>query len=110
MGLTEGIRKLEVSSKENGKLKNSTKTKSIGNEEFSMLDFQSQISDEVIGISDIPIFRISKVEEGERTDDKPVGSAYVIVDMNITLNPEKVVKTRVCVDTGADMTLSLIHI
>ena len=105
MGLTEGIRKLEVSSKENGKLKNSTKTKSIGNEEFSVLDFQSQISDEVIGISDIPIFRISKVEEGEITDDKPVGSAYVIVDMNITLNPEKVVKTRVCVDTGADMTI-----
>ncbi len=60
-----------------------------------MLDFQSQISDEVIGISDIPIFRINKVEEGERTDDKPVGSAYVIVDMNITLNPEKVVKTSV---------------
>jgi hypothetical protein len=105
MGLTEGVRKLEVSSKENGKLKNSTETKSIGNGEFSVLDFQSQISDEVIGISDIPIFRISKVEEGEVTDDKPVGSAYVIVDMNITLNPEKVVKTRVCVDTGADMTI-----
>ncbi len=29
----------------------------------------------------------------------------ILVDMNITLNPEKVVKTRVCVDTGADMTI-----
>ncbi len=48
MGLTEGVRKLEVSSKENGKLKNSTETRSIENEEFSVLDFQSQISDEVI--------------------------------------------------------------
>ena len=103
--MTEGFRKPEVSSKENGKLKNSTETRSIESKEFSVLEFQSQISDEVIGISDIPIFRISKIEEGEKTDGKPMGSAYVIVDMNITLNPEKVVKTRVCVDTGADMTI-----
>ncbi|MFN9942501.1 MAG: hypothetical protein ACK56I_23825, partial [bacterium] len=62
MGLTDVVRKLEVSSKENGKLKNSTETKSIGNEEFSVLDFQSQISDEVIGISDIPSSELARLK------------------------------------------------
>ncbi len=41
-------------------------------EEFSPLENYSQGSDEVVGISDIPIFRISKMEN--ETEIKPTGS------------------------------------
>jgi len=67
------------------------------------LKLDSLISDEVIGISDVPIFKINKIEIG--TDLKPVGSAYVFINMSVIEAPELKVKARVCVDTGADMTI-----
>ena len=72
--------------------------------ESSTLDFTSLISDEVIGISDIPIFRVNKVEVGS-VEPKPVGSAYILINMSATEAPELKVNARVCVDTGADMTI-----
>jgi len=68
-----------------------------------LLKLDSLISDEVIGISDVPIFKINKIEIG--TDLKPVGSAYVLINMSVIEAPELKVKARVCVDTGADMTI-----
>ena len=63
----------------------------------------SLISDEIIGISDVPIFKINKVEIG--TDPKPIGSAYILINMSVIEAPELKVNARVCVDTGADMTI-----
>ena len=72
-------------------------------EESSLLNFDSLISDEVIGISDVPIFKINKIEIG--VDSKPIGSAYILINMSVTEAPELKVNARVCVDTGADMTI-----
>jgi len=46
-------------------------------EDSSLLNFESLISDEVIGISDVPIFKINKVDIG--ADPKPIGSAYILI-------------------------------
>ena len=72
-------------------------------EELPSLEDYSQSSDEVVGISDIPIFRISKMEN--ETEIKPTGSAYILIDMCVNEAPQIKIKTRVCVDTGADMTI-----
>ncbi len=72
-------------------------------EESSLLNFDSLISDEVIGISDVPIFKINKIEIG--VDPKPIGSAYILINMSVIEAPELKVNARVCVDTGADMTI-----
>ena len=55
--------------------------------ESSALDFTSLISNEVIGISDIPIFRVNKVEVGS-VEPKPVGSAYILINMSATEAPK----------------------
>jgi len=79
-------------------------TKEKEDNESSTLDFNSLISDEVIGITDIPIFRINKVGSGT-AEPKPIGSAYILINMSATEAPELRVNARVCVDTGADMTI-----
>jgi hypothetical protein len=66
------------------------------------LNFNSLISDEIIGISDIPIFRVNRLESIE---PKPVGSAYILINMSAVEAPELKVNARVYVDTGADMTI-----
>ena len=68
-----------------------------------MLKLDSLISDEIIGISDVPIFKINKIEIG--IDPKPMGSAYILINMSVIEAPELKVNARVCVDTGADMTI-----
>ena len=88
-------------SKEVEKMNNQSDEES---EELPSLEDYSQSSDEVVGISDIPIFRISKTEN--ETEIKPTGSAYILIDMCVNETPQIKIKTRVCVDTGADMTIS----
>jgi hypothetical protein len=72
-------------------------------EDSSLLNFESLISDEVIGISDVPIFKINKVEIG--ADPKPIGSAYILIKMSFIEALELKANARVCVDTGADITI-----
>ncbi len=52
----------------------------------SLLKYDSLISDEIIGISDVPIFKINKVEMG--ADLKPIGSAYILINMSVIEAPE----------------------
>ncbi len=47
--------------------------------------------------------QISKMEN--ETEIKPTGSAYILIDMCVNEAPQIKIKTRVCVDTGADMTI-----
>jgi hypothetical protein len=72
-------------------------------ENSSLLKYDSLISDDIIGISDEPIFKINKVEM--EADLKPIGSAYILNNMSIIEALELRVNARVCVDTGADMTI-----
>ena len=46
-------------------------------DEILSLFNESQMSDEVIGISDVSIFKVNKVEEG--TEQKPIGSTYILI-------------------------------
>ncbi len=79
-------------------------TKEKEDNESSILDLNSLIADEEIGIRDIPIFRTNKVGSGT-AEPKPIRSAYILIDMSATEAPELRVNARVCVDTGADMTI-----
>ncbi len=55
-------------------------------DEILSLFNESQMSDGVIDISDVPIFKVNKVEEG--TEQKPIGSAYILIKMSVNEAPE----------------------
>ncbi len=59
---------------------------------------EEQICRRLCGLS-----RISKMEN--KTEIKPTSSAYILIDMCVDEAPQIKIKTRVCVDTGADMTI-----
>jgi len=95
--------KPEVSQKTSREVEKVNNQSDEESEELPSLENYSQSSDEMVGISDIPIFRISKMEN--ETEIKPTGSAYILIDMCVNEAPQIKIKTRVCVDTGADMTI-----
>ena len=58
-------------------------------------------SDDGIGLSDIPIMRVSNDNEVTK---KPLGSAYIHTKMSIGKS-NKQSEVYVCIDTGADLTI-----
>ena len=67
----------------------------------NLLELPDDTSDNGIGISDIPIMRISS---DEKTAKKPLGSAYIHIKMSIGRS-SKQADVYICIDTGADITI-----
>jgi hypothetical protein len=70
-------------------------------EESNILEIPDNSSDDCIGISDIPIMKISS---DKVTAKKPLGSAYINTKMSIGRSNKKS-HVYVCIDTGADLTI-----
>ena len=67
----------------------------------NILSMPDDVSDDVIGMSDIPIMKVSSED---KTAKKPMGSAYIHVQMSIGKSVKQA-DVYVCIDTGADLTL-----
>ena len=67
----------------------------------NLLELPDNTSDNGIGISDIPIMKISS---DEKTAKKPLGSAYIHIKMSIGRS-SKQADVYICIDTGADITI-----
>ena len=70
-------------------------------EEPNILEMPDNSSDNIIGISDIPIMKISNEEKVAK---KPMGSAYIHTKMSIGRS-SKQAEVYICIDTGADLTI-----
>ena len=70
-------------------------------EEPNILEMPDNSSDNIIGISDIPIMKISNESKVAK---KPMGSAYIHTKMSIGRS-SKQADVYICIDTGADLTL-----
>ena len=70
-------------------------------EESNILEMPDNTSDDGIGLSDIPIMKVSS---DNKTAKKPMGSAYIHTKMSIGKS-NKVSDVYVCIDTGADLTI-----
>ena len=97
----------EESSEEVPKLDliNKQLSKTIENSEIldepNILEMPDDTSDNGIGLSDIPIMKISS---DEKTAKKPIGSAYIHIKMSIGKSNKKS-DVYICIDTGADITI-----
>jgi len=69
-------------------------------DDSNLLIMPENSSDDGIGISEIPIMKVSSDEK----TTKPIGSAYIYIQMSIGKSNRKV-DASVCIDTGADITL-----
>jgi hypothetical protein len=70
-------------------------------EESNILEIPDNSSDDCVGISDVPIMKISS---DNVTAKKPLGSAYIHTKMSIGRSNKKS-DVYVCIDTGADLTI-----
>jgi len=70
-------------------------------DESNILEIPDSTSDDGIGLSDIPIMRVSN---DDKITKKPTGSAYVHAQMSIGRSNQKS-DVYVCIDTGADITI-----
>ena len=80
--------------------KNSKECSDIMENDSNMLAMPESSSDDGIGVSEIPIMKVS----GEVKTTKPIGSAYIQIQMSIGKSNKRV-DASVCIDTGADITL-----
>ena len=81
--------------------KSDRSSEELDDSKSNILSMPDDVSDDGIGISDIPIMKISSEL---KTAKKPMGSAYIHVKMSIGRS-SKVAEVYVCIDTGADLTL-----
>jgi len=70
-------------------------------EESNILELPDDSSDNCIGVSDIPIMKVSS---DDKTAKKPMGSAYIHTQMSIGRSSRRS-DVYVCIDTGADLTI-----
>ena len=67
----------------------------------NILEMPSNSSDDGVGLSDIPIMKVSNES---KITKKPMGSAYIHTQMSIGKSNKKS-DVYVCIDTGADLTI-----